>query len=420
MRLALLLAALATVLHCANPTPPAARARPAPPKTSAADERRSEKDNLLDLGRGAVVVSRTGEASLENAALLAVDGNRNSTWLLLPNDIRQSMVVALAGLTRIEQVGLSNGALSVRDQSPGTVLFEGSLDGKEFRPLARVRFEQRGDALLVAVMPTEARFIRASIVDALVPGAGIIAVPSLQVRGQQLEGASPGNLTGCWSINGTPARLIQHGSHVSGATQEKIPRYLEGGSDGRVIRLAWLRGPDFGDAAVTVTRDGQHLSALNWHEEIIPLFGGPSWYGERTACPAESGGFDRLMDAFLEKRGWFPLYAIPTDARGEVPHDEGAEGIQLLAQFLSRNPSRRVRIVAHDFHGATDAENQARTERQIRSLQAALVAEHVNTDGIDFVAAGSKHARQEVITEVQRAMYSAFELEPAASHALTP
>jgi hypothetical protein len=412
---------MATLLGCAKPEQqPAASAGLSTSTAAVVAARLSEKDNLLDLGRGAVVVSRTGEAALENSALLAVDGDRSSSWIMPPGDPRQSIVIALAGLSRIEKVGLSNGGATQRDRSPGTVVFESSIDGQTFRPLARVRFDNRGDAQLAAVAPTEARFIRASILDGLVPAPKIVEVPSLQVRGRQLEDAAPGDLSGCWTINGSPARLVQHGSRVSGVIDEGTPRYVEGGSDGRVVRLVWSRGPEFGDAAVTVTRDGRHLSALSWHEEIIPIFAGLSWYGEKATCGSGTALPDRLIDGFLEKRGWFPLYAITTNARGDVDPAAAAEGLRLLEGFLSRSVSRRFRIVAHDFHGSTDGENQSQTERQIASLQAALAAAHVNTGGIEFVAAGSQHARQDVVTEIQRAMYSAFELEPAASRALAP
>src|SRR5471032_1441764 len=85
---------------------------PSPPKSAlkAADDDSTERDNLLNYARGAVVVSRTGEFALWASALLAIDGDPDSCWFMPPHEPGQQLVAALPGESRIDQIGISNAA----------------------------------------------------------------------------------------------------------------------------------------------------------------------------------------------------------------------------------------------------------------------------------------------------------------------
>jgi F5/8 type C domain len=420
-RIALVLLAVTAMSGCGKQQAPAGHP-PAPtvlarPKV---DSWATEQPNLLNLGYGVVVVARTGEATLDSAAIYAVDGDRATSWATPPGDVQQSVTIALPARTRLEKVGLSNGALALESSVPGSVELATSLDGKSFQTLTRVRFSGRGDAQLVAVTPTECNFVRASIVDALTGGSAVVYVPSLQARGRETGEARRGDLSGCWVINGMSARFAEKQGAVSGVIASKSTLFVTGGYRGRVLRLTWLRGPEFGQAAVTVDRTGQNMDALAWHEDIIPTFVAPVWFGSRAACSEVPTAPADFMQRYVEAAGWFPLYAIITTAAGEVDPEASAPEIRTLAQFLQRNRARRFRIVAHEFRGASAAENQAMTEKQLASLRLALQRAGVDPSPIQFIASGSERSRQEVTTEIQKAMYSAIEIEPLDSHHLMP
>src|SRR5207253_1148761 len=107
----------------------------------------------------------------------------------------------------------------------------------------------------------------------------------------ELEPAITPRASGAWLINGRDTSFVQRDRHVFGRMAiGKQPMMLEGGagSSDRMLRLCWIRGNDYGVAAMTIARDGTHLCGIDWHEEAIPLFYGEQWFGEKTASSAQA------------------------------------------------------------------------------------------------------------------------------------
>ena len=75
-------------------------------------------DNLLNLAYGAALVSRTGELNLESSAVNAIDGFSFSSWSSSPGAPEQTLVFALGGPSRIEQLGVTT---TEKNQSPAKV-----------------------------------------------------------------------------------------------------------------------------------------------------------------------------------------------------------------------------------------------------------------------------------------------------------
>jgi hypothetical protein len=159
----------------------------------------------------------------------------------------------------------------------------------------------------------------------------------------------------------------------------KQPIHFDGGFDGRAVRLNWSRGNDYGMSLLTVSVDGQHLNGLNWHEEAIPLFFDTSWFGERKPCVGAAPAAFDVASALLKRTGRFSLY----DA-SELPR-------------LSKLPN--VQFVSHEFRFGSPEENR-------KKAQEALDALHLHG-----VAQGSDNPRQQPVTDVMRALYSAVDVE---------
>jgi hypothetical protein len=362
---------------CAQETP-----APEPPAhVAAAVTDDAERTSILELARGATVIDRTGEVLLDFSAARAIDGEPGSFWMNPPHDLPQSMTIALPARSRIDRLGIrtvSNGAFTA-----GHVAFESSIDGRTFTPVITIKAADSDEPQWSDVKPFEASLIRVTLVDAFLPQHDV-RLQSVLARGSELEPPHPGDIAGCWSINGEAAQFVRTGGRVTGVLYTgKEPMHFDGGVDARVVRLNWVRGNDYGTSMLAVSPDGKHLSGLNWHEEAIPLFFDTSWFGDRAPCTSTLAAFDVPM-ALLRRTGRFQLY----DA-SELP------------RLLKAIPD--AVLVAHEFRFQTAEENR-------RAAQQALDRLHLPS-GIKFVVQGSDAARQQPVTDVMRALYSTVDVE---------
>jgi hypothetical protein len=350
----------------------------------------AERLSLLDLAHGATVVERTGEATLEVSALRAIDGEPSSSWMSPPHDLPQSMVIAVPARSRIEKVGIrtiARGAFTANH-----VTFETSIDGRTFTRAITIKSADSSDPQWFDIKPAEAAYVRVTMVDSLLPGHDVLLNSAL-ARGSELEPPHPGDITGCWSINGQQARFARRGAHVIGILESgKEPMRFDGGFDGRIYRLNWIRGNDYGMTLLTVAADGRHLSAMSWHEEAIPMFFDTSWFGEKLQCSTSIADSGEVAIALLHRTGRFSLYD-----RADLP--------RLLRE------SANVQFVAHEFRFPTAQQNRDASEQEIAALRQQLQSAGVDLSRITFVAKGSDAPRQQPVTEAMRALYSTIDLE---------
>jgi hypothetical protein len=396
------LLALLLIASCSRPEPqrPEDQRLPSNLPTDVANER----STLLDITRGATIVSRTGEAMLIVSAIATIDGEIGTFWTPPPHDYPQSIVIALAAPSRIDRVGFRS--LAALHAEANHVTFERSLDGVSWLPLATMTTRHVSTAQWLDVAPADAAYLRVTIPDAAYAGHDA-RIHSLLAHGTELAAPKNAPIDGCWSINGEASKFTQHGARVTGIVeQNKQPLFLAGGSNGRIWRFNWIRGNDYGYTALTVSPDGKHLSALNWHEEAIPLFTAFPWFGDRGDCAATPLR-DDVPIALLHRSGRVSLFALQFAANGNLLADASREELQSLANIIHGLPGP-LRIVAHEFRQDTKR-NKEIAEREIASLRAALA--NVDLSRVEFVAAGSDSPRQVPESDAARAIYSSVDVE---------
>ncbi len=387
---------------CAKPQAPSPAAKPAE-ETDAA-----ERASLMDMAHGGTVVSRTGETMLEVSALCAIDGDFGSFWMNSPGDLPQSMIVALPARSRIDRVGIRtipNGGFTA-----GHVSFDASDDGKTFTPMATIASADTKRAQWMNVKPTDASYIRVTMIDGMIRGHDV-RLYSVLAAGKELEPPHPGPLAGCWTVNNLQAQFVAHGSRILGVMDVgQQPILFDGGFDGRIYRLNWIRGNDYGMALLTVAPDGSAMSGMEWHEEAIPLFVADSWFGQRRTCGAAAGGPAGQIDALLRRVGRFPLFALRFRNDGSLDAQQSAGILGALVKRLGHGHGP-VRFVAHEFRQPDATANRDFAKRELDALRQQLAAAGADLSGVDFIAQGSSAPRQQPVTEAMRALYSSVDLE---------
>jgi len=394
--------ALLLIASCSRSEPQ--RAAPAGLPSKLPTDVINERSSLLDVARGATIVSRTGEALLTTSAMNTIDGEIGTFWLPPPPDYPQSIVIALAAPSRIDRVGFRS--LIGRRAEANHVTFERSLDGANWLPLASMTSRKIDQAQWTDVAPADAAYLRVTIPDAAYAERDA-RIHSLFAHGTELAAPKNAAIDGCWSINGEGAKFAQHGARVTGVVEQaKKPLFLAGGTNGRIWRFNWVRGNDFGYTALTVSPDGKHLSALNWHEEAIAVFTAFPWFGDRGDC-AGTPLRDDVPIALLHRAGRVSLFALQFDANGNLLADASREELESLTSIIRGVPVP-IRIVAHEYRHDSKR-NKEIAEREIASVRAALA--NVDLSRVEFVAAGSDSPRHAPESDAARAIYSSVEVE---------
>ena len=399
---------LALAIGCGRDQPLQQTTPPAAPAAAAPDL--EERQNLMNIAYGASVISRTAEITLEASAVRAIDGDSNSAWSSPPDDQLQTMVFALPARSRIEQIGIrmpSTPRLRFK-----TAAFETSLDGQTFTPLLKQTFNDFAEIQLFPVTPTEALYVRVSILEA----AGRFAnIESLQVRGKLLERPVAHPIDGCWTVNGLPSRFTTVGGSVRGMIGTSDPILVDGSADGPVYRFAWTKKGDWGFAALTVAPDSKHLSAAKWFQEPMAYDYGESWYGERSACGIAETPDTSLSIArrFLDRLHRYPLFGLHFDETGRLSEAESVTALELLANLSAQHSSQRFRLVSNEYRGASADDNRRRAQARLDSLRAVLQQRGFDLGRFEFVAAGSDRPPQRIENEIMRVLYSVVDIEPS-------
>ena len=392
-----------------EPAAPPAEAAAAPQKNTRDAQ---ERGNLLNFALGASVISRTAELTLDQSALRAIDGDAESAWNSPPDDLKQTIVFALPGLTHIEKVGLKTPRAPVFRVN--AIQVDSSTDGVNFAPLATlhappIEIMQKfavpppDDVHLFAVPPRDVIYVRVTILEA---GGHFARLESVQVRGHAVEAPKQQPIDGCWSVNGFPSSFATVGGRTTGTIGGDHPVSFDGATDGTVYRFVWTSGPDYGFGAITTAPDGRHLSGLRWYVEPIEFSSAESWFGERSKCGSAINRED-VARKFLQQAGRLPLYGLRFDANGSLNEAESAATLDELAS-LARD--KRYRLVSREFRMENPAANLKAAQTRLDSLRAALQKRGVDPARFDWQAIGNDSPPRPIENEIQRVLYGVVEL----------
>lgn len=363
---------------------------------------RLERENLLNIARGSSVVSRTGEMTLQHSAIRLIDGDPSSPWISPPEDPEQSIVISLPARAAIEKLGVQT--TSEKTQASRTVRIDVSLDGRDFASAATITTTASDEVLWATPSPVDAAFLRVTSLD----GNGrFVQINSVHAKGRITEEIRPRDISGCWTINGMNARFERRGARVSGVIEDRVPMFLEGGTDGRIVRLSWIKGPQFGVVAITLSPDSRTLSGMKWHEVAVSDFFGEGWYGEKAACSSSTPLSRDVHRLLLGRRGPVPLYGLAFDERGNLDVTASEAALRLLLPVLTTP----VKLVAREFRAKSDEENLALSKAKIESLRAELQKRKIDLEKLTFEAAGAKTSQARPLIEIARDLYSVVALE---------
>ena len=392
------LVVLLVAAACNRGTEPAQKKAAEPARNVDTDGR-----NLLNIATGAAVLSRTGELDLETSALHAIDGMNTTRWTSPPGDANQTLIFSFGAPVRVEQLGVTIDA--PENETPQTIVFSASADARAWRQVLVSHPKASTDPQLTNVEPFEANFLRVELLEPKEKYAHLVSVHAV---GEEIYPAELKQFDGCWIINGQRAHLTQRGARITGAIEGDPITVLDGGTDGRVARLMWMRGPQWGYAAATLTADHRALSALTFHQNPLTGYTGRAWFGQR--CEANLQLDSAPAVHFLNRAGHWTLSGLAFDDREQLVESMSGATLNALLDLMKLAPNQRFRIVAHEFRYGEE-ENRQRTVARIASLRAALDARAVDWSRLELVASGDTSPAAEPVFAIQRLLWSRMDVE---------
>jgi hypothetical protein len=356
-----------------------------------------ERGNLLNIGYGAAVVSRTGELTLDHSALRAIDGDPASHWSSPPHDPQQTLIFSLAAPARVDQIGLQippRPAIATR-----ALRVETSSDGVTYVPVENVQPTLTDQIQWFGASVPSARYLKISVTEG---GSTYASLQSIHVKGEWLQPPSVAPIEDCWAVNEMKGSFAEREGRVAGwldSAPEKTQ--LDGGRLGAVYRFAWARGPQWGVALVTLSPDGTRLSGLKWHEVIGSVSFGGSWFGERSSCRASGMQPDLVVDTFLRQAGWYPLFGLHFDERDVLSEKLSEGGLGIIENIVRGLPSQRCRLIAREYHEGTPEANRRRAETRLRTLRDVLTKRGLDLTRVEFAPVGADEP-PDVMSETMR------------------
>jgi hypothetical protein len=364
--------------------------------------------DVIALGNGTSVLSRTAEFSLQFSPLMMIDFDWESLWSSPAANPEQTVVFALAAPARIETIALRVTHLDFA--VPQSIVFESSLDNRNWTPLATVHAKVTGDLQTFPIAPKEVRYVRLKTAST----GRYSQVKILELRGRETGPPQQGAIEGCWTINGEPARFFLRDARILGIIGSKPILYFDGGTNGRTYNFAWARGPLRGHALLAVSPDGQHLSGMQWHEEVLADHIGDTWFGERAACNESLTlqGTEAAL-TFLRQSSYYPLFSLRFDGQERLDEAASHEILDLVSYIVAGSKEKRFELVAREFRH--DAEtNRAIAQKRIDAVRAAMARRNVDMTRLTFVAAGDRNARITPNNAALHALYNVVDLRIAS------
>ena len=381
MRLLRFTVVLLFLLACREEAPaPAGQPEPVAPSPIQA-----ERANLLNIGYGAAVVSRTAELTLDHSALRAIDGDPVSYWSSPPQDPQQTLLFSLAAPARVDQIGLhipARTAITTR-----ALRIETSADGVTFNPVEGIQPTLTDQIQWFDAPVSSAQYIKVSVTEG---GSTFASIQSIHLKGEWLRTPAVAPIEDCWAVNEMNGSFAERDGRVAGWL-DSAPEttQLDGGRLGAIYRFAWARGPHWGVALVTLSPDGSRLSGLRWHEVVGSVSFGGSWFGERRPCRAAGMQPDLVVNTFLRQAGWYPLYSLHFDDRDVLSEEISEGGLRIIENIVRGLTSQRCRIIAREHHEGTPEANLRRSETRLRTLRDALTKRGLDLTRVEFAPVGA-------------------------------
>lgn len=385
----------------------------------AADPQKKSADepSLVSLSSGALVVQKPAEYDESWSALRLIDERVGSGWATPKGIIsNQVIVIEMAERSVLKQLEFDTGSIDGPNRGAKDILVEVSDAGAKsgFQKIAQVTLADKADNQKFPVSAEVAgRWVRLTVQNNH-GAADYLELMDFRARGQQITTTKFPDVSGTYATNYGDMHIRQQGSSMVGC-YEHSDGLLEGGIEGRVMRMTWRQSnPSEGPAIMVFTGDLQQMIGLWWYKGQESSNGG-LWFGTRKSatvgtCPHWTGDVQQQMAKDLDELGRTLVYGIVFDTDSDHIKDESRSTLDKIAALLKAKPTLKLSVDGHTDSTGTPAHNQDLSERRAKSVVAYLTAAGIDAGRLSPAGFGATRPVQSNDTALGRAQNRRVEL----------
>jgi outer membrane protein OmpA-like peptidoglycan-associated protein len=355
----------------------------------------AEKQDLLDIASGAVVLTATSEYDENWAALLLLNGTPDTGWCSAENQAHpNTIMMELARQFQLQEFVIDN-TKTQEGNYPGISarkfeLYASTTSGAGgFALVCSGEAAKGGRKAFVLDKPARAQWLKLVVLSNW-GNPAYTEIMELEAYGEAV-GAAPQKrpVNGVYETNYNLLRLEQDGTTVEGC-YDWDNGTLSGTTDGRVIRFQWIEdGPEIGTAIMVLTADGNFLNGL-WYEK--GAYRG-LWYGTKVTdgrqpqCVTQKDAVGKSLDTV----GRAIVYGIYFDFDSATLKPESTETLEQILKAVQSRPSLKLTIEGHTDSQGSDEYNLKLSQQRAQAVVDWLVQK--GTDASRLEAKGYGESR---------------------------
>jgi outer membrane protein OmpA-like peptidoglycan-associated protein len=373
--------------------------------------------SLVSFSAGALLVQKPQEYDDSWSAFWLLDERAESGWATPKGTITpQVIVIALPERTVLKRLEFDtahtdgDGGRGAKDISVEI----SDLSAKDgFKRVADVSLQDRADRQSFPVAAeVPGRYLRLTVKNNH-GSPDYIELMDFRGYGTQLTHTPFADISGTYETNFNDFHVRQQGTSVTGCYEHK-DGILNGGIEGRIMKITWVEGENRGPAILVFSPDGQQIFGLWWTAGGDSAPGG-TWNGTKKAstvgtCPHWAGGAREQMAQDLAQSGRTRIYGINFDTDSDKIRDESKTTLDQIVGLLKGKPDWKLTIEGHTDSTATAAHNQDLSLRRANAVKAYLVTAGVDGARLKTAGFGATKPVAPNATEMGRAQNRRVEL----------
>lgn len=388
-------------------------------RTSAAGSGKAtifDEPGLVSFASGALIVQKPQEYSDAWSAFWLLDERRDTGWATPKGVIgNQTAVIELPDRSILTTLEFDTGHIEKPGEGAKDIRVEMSDTSMKtgFRKIADVSLQDRVDGQTFPVQAmVPGRWVRLTVHNNH-GDPDYLELMDFRARGKRLTQTAFPDISGTYHTNYGDMHIRQQGTSVVGC-YEWSGGLLEGGIEGRVMKLTWRQTTGEGPAIMVFSSDGKQLFALWWYKGQENA-AGQTWNGPRSSnavgtCPHWSGGVEQQMTSDLEQTGKVRVYGINFDSDSDRIRDESHSTLDQIVAMLKAKPDWKLAVEGHTDATSTPKHNQQLSERRANSVKVYLASAGIDASRLSTVGYGATRSVASNDTALGRAQNRRVEL----------
>lgn len=363
--------------------------------TSSEAEPPEMERSLLSFSSGALLVQKPPEYNDSWRAFWILDERPESGWASAEGATENNVfVIELAEKTLLKRLEFDTAQVDTDGSGAKDVVVEISNDGsssgfKEIATLSLVDRQDRQGFPVKIDMP--GRWVRLTVRNNH-GSTEYTELMDFRGYGEQLTTTALPEVSGTYATDYNDFHLRQQGTSITGC-YEWDGGVLNGGIEGRIMKLTWREKDGQGPAIMVFTSDGKKLFGLWWYEGKTDTTG-EVWNGELKTqvvggCPHWAGGAQEQMAKDLAEFGRVRVYGINFDVDSAVIRDESKPTLDKIVTLLKGDSAMNLTIEGHTDSSGTAEHNQVLSQQRAESVKSYLVAAGVSSERLSAVGFGA-------------------------------